>query len=76
MSVASLIARGNGMFGADFMSEEQRREWLPKCASGEYVLAVAMTEPDAGSDLAGMRTFQKRLFYVRNDGLKNTCEGF
>jgi hypothetical protein len=31
-------------------------EYLPKCASGEIVLAIAMTEPEAGSDLAGMKT--------------------
>jgi acyl-CoA dehydrogenase len=35
--------------------EEQKRRWLPKCASGESILAVAMTEPGAGSDLAGMK---------------------
>ena len=54
MSVASLIARGNGMFGADFMSEDQRREWLPKCASGEYLAEAALSEPDTGSDLASI----------------------
>jgi len=54
MSVASLIARGNGMFGADFMSESHRREWLPKCASGEYLAAAALSEPDTGSDLASI----------------------
>ena len=37
-------------------SEAQRRRWLPGCASGEIILAVAMTEPDAGSDLAAIRT--------------------
>lgn len=35
--------------------EDQKRRWLPKCASGESILAVAMTEPGAGSDLAGMK---------------------
>ncbi|MFC4312637.1 acyl-CoA dehydrogenase family protein [Steroidobacter flavus] len=35
--------------------EEQKQRWLPKCASGESILAVAMTEPGAGSDLAGMK---------------------
>ncbi|MFT5390904.1 MAG: alkylation response protein AidB-like acyl-CoA dehydrogenase [Gammaproteobacteria bacterium] len=54
MSVASLIARGNGMFGADFMSEEQRREWLPKAARGEFLAAAALSEPDTGSDLASI----------------------
>ena len=29
---------------------------MPKCISGEAILAIAMTEPDAGSDLSGMRT--------------------
>ncbi len=35
---------------------EQKLRWLPGCARGELVCAIAMTEPDAGSDLAGMRT--------------------
>ena len=34
---------------------EQKRRWLPKCVTGEHILAVAMTEPGAGSDVAGMR---------------------
>ena len=37
-------------------TEEQKQRWLPKCISGEYILAVAMSEPGAGSDVAGMRT--------------------
>ncbi len=37
-------------------TEEQKRRWLPGCATGDTVLAVAMTEPDAGSDLAGIKT--------------------
>ena len=36
--------------------EAQKRRWLPKIVSGELILAIAMTEPDAGSDLKGMRT--------------------
>lgn len=39
-----------------FGSEEQRMRWLPKCVTGECILAVAMTEPEAGSDLASMKT--------------------
>jgi len=39
-----------------FGNEEQRARLLPKCVSGECILAIAMTEPDAGSDLAGMKT--------------------
>src|SRR3954471_8424024 len=37
-------------------SEEQRRRWLPRMASGELVGAIAMSEPGAGSDLQGVRT--------------------
>lgn len=36
-------------------SDEQKARWLPGCISGDKILAVAMTEPGAGSDLAGMR---------------------
>lgn len=39
-----------------FGTEEQKMKHLPKCASGDTVLAVAMTEPEAGSDLASMKT--------------------
>jgi glutaryl-CoA dehydrogenase len=37
-------------------SEDQRRKYLPKLASGEYVGCFGLTEPDAGSDPAGMKT--------------------
>lgn len=37
-------------------SEEQRKKYLPKLASGEWVGCFGLTEPDAGSDPAGMRT--------------------
>jgi acyl-CoA dehydrogenase len=37
-------------------SEEQKRTWLPKMASGEVIGAISMTEPGAGSDLQGIRT--------------------
>ena len=40
----------------DFGTEEQKRRWLPKMATGEVVVAVGMTEPSSGSDLQGMRT--------------------
>jgi len=39
-----------------FGNDEQCQRFLPGCISGETILAVAMTEPDAGSDLAGMRS--------------------
>jgi alkylation response protein AidB-like acyl-CoA dehydrogenase len=37
-------------------NEEQKRRWLPGIAGGETIIAIAMTEPGAGSDLAGIRT--------------------
>ncbi|WP_308418196.1 acyl-CoA dehydrogenase family protein [Chitinimonas sp. BJB300] len=40
----------------EFGSEDQKRRYLPGVVSGECVLAVAMTEPNAGSDLAGIQT--------------------
>ena len=36
-------------------TEMQKSNWLPACARGEKILAIAMTEPQAGSDLQGMR---------------------
>jgi acyl-CoA dehydrogenase len=39
-----------------FGNEEQKQKWLPGCASGEIVTALAMTEPGTGSDLAGIAT--------------------
>ncbi|MDQ3850949.1 MAG: acyl-CoA dehydrogenase family protein [Actinomycetota bacterium] len=40
------------MFGTD----EQKQRWLPRCASGEWSPAFALSEPEAGSDPASMRT--------------------
>ena len=37
-------------------NEEQRKRWLPGFVSGEIIAAVAMSEPGAGSDLAGIKT--------------------
>lgn len=37
-------------------NEEQKGRWMPGCVSGEKVLAIAMSEPGAGSNLAGMKT--------------------
>ncbi|HHV77501.1 MAG TPA: acyl-CoA dehydrogenase [Syntrophothermus lipocalidus] len=41
---------------ASYGTEDQKARWLPKCVSGDIILAIAMTEPGAGSDLAAMRT--------------------
>jgi acyl-CoA dehydrogenase len=39
-----------------FGTPEQKQRWLPGCASGDLVAAIAMTEPGTGSDLAAVRT--------------------
>jgi acyl-CoA dehydrogenase len=41
-------------------SEEQKRKWLPKLATGEMIGAIAMTEPGAGSDLQGIKTTARK----------------
>jgi alkylation response protein AidB-like acyl-CoA dehydrogenase len=43
-----------------FGTHEQRKRFLPKCASGEWSPAFALSEPDAGSDPGGMRTRARR----------------
>src|ERR1700722_3263760 len=43
-----------------FGSEEQKREWLPRIAAGEALRCFGLTEPDAGSDPASMRTSATR----------------
>ena len=40
----------------DFGTEEQKRRWLPKMATGEIVVALGMSEPSGGSDVQAMRT--------------------
>jgi alkylation response protein AidB-like acyl-CoA dehydrogenase len=44
----------------DLCTDEQRERWLPGIADGTLITAVAMTEPEMGSDLAGLRTTAKR----------------
>jgi (2S)-methylsuccinyl-CoA dehydrogenase len=56
-------------------TEEQKHEFLPKIASGELMVAVAVTEPDFGSDVAGLKvTAQKQDdgSYLVN-GVKTWC---
>ncbi|MFF2653459.1 acyl-CoA dehydrogenase family protein [Streptomyces sp. NPDC058045] len=43
-----------------FGSEEQKQGWLPRMAAGEVIGCFGLTEPDHGSDPAGMRTHAKR----------------
>jgi alkylation response protein AidB-like acyl-CoA dehydrogenase len=51
-----------------YTNEEQKRRWLPGMCSGELITAIAMTEPDTGSDLAAIRTTAERRgdYYVLN----------
>jgi acyl-CoA dehydrogenase len=57
----TLHSRLVGPYFKNFGTEEQRQRFLPKCVSGESILAIAMTEPGAGSDLAGMKTVAKDM---------------
>jgi alkylation response protein AidB-like acyl-CoA dehydrogenase len=41
-------------------TDEQRVRWLPRFVTGEHITAIGMTEPEAGSDLAGLRTSATR----------------
>ena len=64
LSFASLAAAGSLSTRPEILAralqdggtEEQRRAWLPKIASGELMVAIAVTEPDAGSDVAALTT--------------------
>lgn len=58
MSVASLIARGQ-QFAHGF-SAEQRAAYLPRMARGEFLSAFALSEADAGSDVANLRCRAER----------------
>ena len=51
-------------------TEDQKREWLPKMASGEFRGSLGLTEPNAGSDLQAIRTVASREGeeYVINGG--------
>jgi acyl-CoA dehydrogenase len=67
---ASMISvhTGIGCIGiVRYGTEEQKRRYLPKMATGEYLSAFALTEPDAGSDPASMTTFAEkkgRYWYI------------
>lgn len=49
-------------------TEEQKSRWLPNCLIGEFISAIAMTEPGAGSDLANIKTtaIKDSGYYVVN----------
>ena len=59
----SLFGTNNGIAGqviAKFGAEEQRRKYLPRMAAGELIGSFALTEAEAGSDPAGLRTTARR----------------
>ncbi|MFO8058291.1 MAG: acyl-CoA dehydrogenase family protein [bacterium] len=66
-----------------FGNEGQKKKWLPGCCTGEYITAVAMTEPDAGSDLQAIRTtavkdgneyvINGQKTFITNGILNNLC---
>lgn len=45
---------------SSYGSEEQKERWLPGCVTGEIITAIAMTEPDTGSDLAAIKATAQR----------------
>merc|ERR1719347_1247820 len=64
-------------------TREQQERYIPRMTSGECVASIAMTEPDAGSDLQGIRTNARRdgddwiingsKTYITNGWLTDTC---
>merc|ERR1719347_386745 len=64
-------------------TKEQQEKYIPRMTSGECVASIAMTEPDAGSDLQGIRTTARRdgddwiingsKSYITNGWLTDTC---
>jgi len=67
----------------NFGDEEQKKRWLPGCCTGEYITAIAMTEPDAGSDLQAIRATAEKdgdhyvingqKTFITNGILNNLC---
>lgn len=53
---------------AEMGTEEQKKKYLPKMASGEWIGGLALTEPEAGSDAAGLKTRAERRgdYYILN----------
>jgi alkylation response protein AidB-like acyl-CoA dehydrogenase len=62
-----------GPYFKHLANEDQKRRWMSGIASGDIVLAVAMTEPGAGSDLAGIKTSAVR---DGNDWIVNGSKTF
>ena len=64
---ANISGWGGGLHSAivapyllHYGTEEQKQRWLPKMVTGEFITAIAMTEPGTGSDLQAVRTHARR----------------
>ncbi len=68
MSVASIMARGNGTLTMDLLDAEQKARLLPRVVTGDYLGAMSLSEPDTGSDLASIACRAER----EGDGWKIT----
>ena len=82
LSTASLGAGGSLITRPEILAraiesggtEEQKQRWLPRIATGETLCAVAVTEPDYGSDVAGLKTTATREETGwRINGVKTWC---
>jgi len=67
----SLLGTNNGIGSQGIVidgTEEQKRTYLPRLASGELIGSFALTEPDSGSDAASLRTTARREggYYILN----------
>ncbi len=61
-----------------YANEEQKKRWLPDIIAGKKILAIAMTEPNAGSDLAGIKTtaVDKGDYYLVNGSKTFISNGY
>ncbi|HET6500581.1 MAG TPA: acyl-CoA dehydrogenase family protein [Amycolatopsis sp.] len=63
LALRSMFGTNNGIAGqvlVNFGTDEQKKQWLERIASGEVVASFALTEPGAGSNPAGLRTRARR----------------
>ena len=74
LSYASLTSFQQGVHGGlvapyidHYGTHEQKQRWLPKMSSGEFIGAIAMTEPGGGSDLQAIRTCARRVCNAEGD---------
>ena len=65
-----------GMNLVECATLSQKQRWLPKVADGDLIFAYGWTEPDAGADLASVRTLGERVGHrVHINGAKRFCSG-